>query len=77
MINAVHCYDPEIIILGGGIAQGMNTYIPIFQEVIEQHCWIPPGAVKIVKSSLGIYAGAIGAACLHLHRDNKAPSNAT
>ena len=77
MINAVHCYDPEIIILGGGIAEGMNTYIPIFQEAIEQHCWIPPGAVKIMKSSLGIYAGAIGAACLYLNRDNKAPSNAT
>ena len=77
MINAVHCYDPEIIILGGGIAEGMNTYIPIFQEAIEQHCWIPPGVVKIMKSSLGIYAGAIGAAYLHLNMDNKAPSNAT
>ena len=77
MINAVHCYDPEIIILGGGIAEGMNTYIPIFQEAIEQHCWIPPGAVKIMKSSLGIYAGAIGAACLYLNRDSKTPLNAT
>ncbi len=76
IINAVHCYDPEIIILGGGIAEGMNTYIPVFQEAIEQHCWISPGAVKIIKSSLGIYAGAIGAACLYLNKDSKAPSNA-
>ena len=77
MINAVHCYDPEIIILGGGIAEGMNTYIPVFQKAIEQHCWIPPGTVKIMKSSLGIYAGAIGAACLYLNRDSKTPLNAT
>jgi len=77
MINAVHCYDPELIVLGGGIAEGVSAYIPEFQAAIDEHCWTPSGAVKIMKSALGSYAGAIGAACLDRTTSRRTPSNAS
>ena len=77
MINAVHCYDPELIVLGGGIAEGVSTYIPEFQAAVDQHCWTPPGVVKITKSALESYAGAIGAACLDRTTSRRTSSNAS
>lgn len=64
MVNMVHCFDPEMILVGGGMMGGNEQAIEELQEAVNAHCWTPDNSNKIVSASLGNYAGAIGAACL-------------
>lgn len=61
--SCINLFDPEIIVLGGGIAQaGDALFAPLAHE-IERAEWRPGGhRVPIVPASLGEWAGAIGAA---------------
>jgi glucokinase len=49
IINMIHAFDPELMILGGGI---MNSEIilPELQRRIDQQAWTPWGKVKLVKA---------------------------
>jgi glucokinase len=60
VINAV---DPELVILGGGIAQaGEHLYRPL-GSFLDEYEWRPHGRqVRIVPAALGADAGAVGAA---------------
>jgi glucokinase len=61
--GAINAFDPELIVLGGGIAQaGEALFGPLAVEM-ERYEWRPGGArVPIVAATLGEWAGAIGAA---------------
>jgi glucokinase len=55
--------DPEVVVLGGGIAlAGATLFEPLRREMTDAE-WRPLGeAVPIVAAELGDHAGAIGAA---------------
>ncbi|MGC4231433.1 MAG: ROK family protein [Niabella sp.] len=61
--------SPDLIILGGGVAEaGEDLFIPLqkFMNVFE---WQPNGeAVEIVKARYGDKAGALGAACFAMQQ---------
>jgi glucokinase len=59
----VNALDPEIVVLGGGIARAGDTlFAPLRREMVDVE-WRPLGeAVPIVPAELGEFAGAIGAA---------------
>ena len=59
----INAFDPEIVILGGGIAQaGAALFDPLRQEV-DQFEWRPMDhQVHVIPAALGEKAGAIGAA---------------
>ncbi|MBI5770652.1 MAG: ROK family protein [Verrucomicrobia bacterium] len=61
--SCINLFDPEVIVLGGGIAQaGEALFVPLAHEV-ERVEWRPAGhRVAIVPATLGEWAGAIGAA---------------
>ncbi len=59
-INMIHAYDPEIIILFGGIMKSSEFIIPKMQKIIDKHAWTPWGKVKLIKSGLGDDAGILG-----------------
>ena len=64
LVSLINAFDPETIILGGGIAAGAW---PMVMQGIEPHMtrhqWCPGGRqVKIVLAELGEWAGAYGAA---------------
>lgn len=60
MINA---FSPEIIVIGGGIAESNEALFKPLQEFIELYEWRPGGyQTEIKKAEMGKYAGAIGAA---------------
>jgi glucokinase len=48
VINLVHAYDPEMVILGGGIMRSKETILPYIQEKVIRHTWTPWGKVKVV-----------------------------
>lgn len=61
--SVVNTVDPEIVILGGGIAQaGEHLFDPLSSH-LDEYEWRPHGErVKIVPAMLGSDAGAVGAA---------------
>src|SRR5690242_9393397 len=59
----INAFDPEIVIVGGGIAQaGAALFDPLRKEM-DQFEWRPMGhQVQVIPAALGEKAGAIGAA---------------
>jgi glucokinase len=64
-INIINLVDPEAIILGGGVMASADLFLPALKKTIDEKI-IKSGAgkIKILKSKLGLDAGAIGAALL-------------
>jgi len=69
--SCINLFDPEIIVLGGGIAQaGEALFGPLTAE-LDRIEWRPGGhRVPIVPATLGEWAGAIGAAWQALHAES-------
>jgi len=61
VISYIHAYDPEQIILGGGILNSADDIIPVIREMVEKQAWTPWGNVVIKAGQLGDYAGVFGA----------------
>jgi glucokinase len=61
--SLINVTDPQVVIIGGGIAAaGMALFEPLAEEM-EKFEWRPlRQSVRIVPAALGEYAGAIGAA---------------
>jgi glucokinase len=61
--SCINLFDPEILVLGGGIAQaGEALFAPLANE-LDRIEWRPGGhRVPVVAAALGEWAGAIGAA---------------
>ena len=61
--SIINCVDPELVILGGGIARAGKLLMDPLDSYLEQFEWRPLGGrVRIELATLGEYAGAIGAA---------------
>ncbi|MEN7550653.1 ROK family protein [Rapidithrix thailandica] len=59
-INLIHAYDPELVILSGGIMQSAEEIIPYIQQYVQQHAWTPWGEVKVVKAHFDQSAALLG-----------------
>jgi len=59
----VNVLDPEIVVLGGGIADANEALFDPLQAHLDEFEWRPGGArVRLAKAALGRNAGAAGAA---------------
>ncbi|MBC3541061.1 ROK family protein [Rufibacter sp. H-1] len=68
-INLIHAYDPEVLLVGGGI-MGSGAYIlPYLQEKIHQLAWTPWGKVEVRAASSFDSAALLGAGYLVLHQN--------
>lgn len=64
---AVNLFDPDLIILGGSIANAHEFFLPYtMQKLKQQICTVPAEKIEVKLAELGNYAGFIGAACLVL-----------
>jgi len=61
IINQIHAYDPELIILGGGIMKSADVIIPFIKNKVEKHAWTPWGNVKIIQSRIPNRSALLGA----------------
>jgi glucokinase len=50
LINMIHAFDPELIILSGGIMKSASIILPELQKRINKHAWTPWGKVKLVEA---------------------------
>lgn len=63
--SIVNFYNPERIILGGGLVEEVGLYFNIaVEELLHRSLPIPARSLNIKKAKLGDYAGIIGAAML-------------
>ena len=46
-VNLIHAYDPELLVLSGGVMKSSDIIVPFMKDWIDQHAWTPWGKVKI------------------------------
>lgn len=63
--NVVTCIHPQLIVLGGGVAElGDLLLTPLRKSLPQRVGMFPPSDVRIEQSLLGVRAGALGAIAL-------------
>jgi len=64
----INAFDPEVVIIGGGIAQAGSTLFEPVRQNLDRFEWRPlDHHVPVIAAALGEKAGAIGAAYHALH----------
>jgi len=60
-VALVHAYDPEVIVIGGGVMKSADVIIPYVQAYVQKHAWTPWGKVQVRAAELGNNAALLGA----------------
>ncbi len=60
-VGLVHAYDPEIIVIGGGVMKSADIIIPYVESYVQKHAWTPWGKVQVRPAQLGNNAALLGA----------------
>ncbi len=65
IVSYVHVYDPDVVILGGGLMHAADAILPPVQRYVQEHTWTsPPRAVPVLAATLGDSAALVGAAAM-------------
>jgi len=59
VVNLIHSYDPEIVVLGGGIMASAETILPAIREHVRRHAHTPWGQVRVAVGELGDNAALV------------------
>jgi glucokinase len=57
----VHAYDPEIIVIGGGVMKSAKVIIPHVEAHVHKYAWTPWGKVRVRPAELANNAALVGA----------------
>jgi glucokinase len=60
-IAMVHAYDPEILVMGGGVLARADIIVPYVQKYLDAHAWTEWGKVQVRAAALGNNAALLGA----------------
>ncbi len=58
--NLVQAYDPEVVILGGGVMASREFILPRIQQKLDQNSWAIWGKVAVVEATLINSAALLG-----------------
>ena len=47
IVNLIHAYDPEVVILSGGLMKDKDLVLPYIKEYVERYAWMPWGNVDL------------------------------
>ena len=71
LANVINILNPEMIVIGGGVANGWELFEPHMRHQVDEHAFpLPASEVKIVPAECGDDAGLLGAARLAFRRDD-------
>jgi glucokinase len=59
-VDAVHAFDPNLIVFGGGVMRAADRILPFLQKYVDENTWSPWGKARIVPAQLGDHAAALG-----------------
>ncbi len=60
-VGLVHAYDPEIIVIGGGVMKSAALIVPYVESYVQKFAWTPWGKVNVRAAELGNNAALLGA----------------
>ncbi|MBS1850587.1 MAG: ROK family protein [Acidobacteria bacterium] len=60
-VGMVHAYDPEILLIGGGVMKRAADIVPVIQAHLNRYAWTPWGKVQVRPALLGNHAALLGA----------------
>ena len=60
-VGLVHSFDPEIVVIGGGVMKSADIIIPYIEHYVQKHAWTPWGKVQVRAAELGNNAALLGA----------------
>ncbi len=63
VINLIHAYDPEKIIIGGGIMESKDVIIPFIEQRVKERSWLPT-QIPIMAATQTKNAGILGVCSL-------------
>ena len=69
-VNMVNSYDPDMLILGGGVMKSADIIIPYIREYLRRHAWAQ-WEVPVVPAESGNDAGLFGIAYLASRQVNE------
>lgn len=61
VVNYIHAYDPETVVLGGGVMKSREVILPYIRRRVEALAWTPGEKPDIVVSELGDDAALVAA----------------
>lgn len=67
-LSLVHAYDPELLVIGGGIMKSSYPILSAIREHVDSYAWTPWGKVAIAPAALGNDAALLGAVPLLLEQ---------
>ena len=70
IISMIHAYDPEMVIVSGGIMQSGDLIIPALQQKVDQLAWTPWGRVEVKQAHYLNEAALLGAHYMVQHLNN-------
>jgi glucokinase len=59
-VAAIHAFDPELLVYGGGIMKSADAILPFIQDYVEKNAWTPWGKVRVRAAQLGNDAAIFG-----------------
>lgn len=69
VVNLVHAYDPEVVVLGGGVLARQDIIVPHVQAYVASHAWTPWGTPRVVAAAEPDEAALLGVAAELLKGD--------
>lgn len=60
VVNLIHAYDPEVVVIGGGVMSRPDELLPYITERVGRHAWTPWGKPAIRATALHSDAGILG-----------------
>jgi glucokinase len=59
-VAAIHAFDPELLVYGGGVMKSADAILPFLQEYVRANAWTPWGTVRVRAAQLGNDAALLG-----------------
>lgn len=60
-VAMIHAYDPELLVIGGGVMKSAEVILPAIEAHVHQYAWTPWGKVQVRAADLGNNAALLGA----------------
>ncbi len=64
VVNLIHAYDPELVIIGGGIMRSGSRILQEISSRVYENAWTPWGKVQIVQAEQMDFAALLGVSWL-------------
>jgi glucokinase len=61
VVSLIHAYDPEVLLLGGGVMQNAAPILSFVQDYVNKHTWSSWGKTRVRAAALGNAAALLGA----------------